>query len=116
MGRKVHPIGFRLGIIKDWQSRWYADRDYTTMLHEDVAIRKMVAQRLSGASLSRVEIQRSANQIDVSLFTAKPGIVIGKGGAAVDLLRKDLETLTGKKAKINIEEIKQPELDAYLIA
>ena len=116
MGRKVHPVGFRLGIIKDWQSRWYADRDYTTMLHEDVAIRKMVAQRLSGASLSRVEIQRSANQIDVTLYTAKPGIVIGKGGAAVDLLRKDLETMTGKKAKINIEEIKQPELDAFLIA
>src|SRR5687768_3940078 len=116
MGRKVHPVGFRLGIIKDWQSRWYADRDYTTMLHEDVAIRKMVAQRLTGASLSRVEIQRSANQIDVTLYTAKPGIVIGKGGQAVDLLRKDLETLTGKKAKINIEEIKQPELDAFLIA
>jgi len=116
MGRKVHPVGFRLGIIKDWQSRWYADRDYTTMLHEDVGIRKMVAQRLSGASLSRVEIQRSANQFDVTLYTAKPGIVIGKGGQAVDLLRKDLETLTGKKAKINIEEIKQPELDAFLIA
>jgi small subunit ribosomal protein S3 len=116
MGRKVHPISFRLGIIKDWQSRWYADRNYTELLHEDVRIRKMVGERLTGASLSRIEIQRSANQIEVSLHTAKPGIVIGKGGQAVDLLRKDLETTTGKKVKINIEEIKQPELDAYLTA
>src|SRR5215210_8285412 len=116
MGRKVHPVAFRLGIIKDWQSRWYADRNYTELLHEDVSIRKMVGERLTGASLSRIEIQRSANQIEVSLHTAKPGIVIGKGGQAVDLLRKDLETTTGKKVKINIEEIKQPELNAYLVA
>lgn len=116
MGRKVHPVGFRLGVIKDWQSRWYADRNYTELLHEDVAIRNMVAKRLSGASVSRVEIQRSANQIDVTLHTAKPGIVIGKGGQAVDQLRKDLEQTTAKKVKINIEEVKQPELDAFLIA
>lgn len=116
MGRKVHPVAFRLGIIKDWQSRWYADRNYTELVHEDVRIRQMVGQRLLGASLSRIEIQRSANQIEVTLFTAKPGIVIGKGGIAVDQLRKDLETTTRKKAKINIEEIKQPELDAFLVA
>ncbi|MBF6613716.1 MAG: 30S ribosomal protein S3 [Chloroflexi bacterium] len=116
MGRKVHPVGFRLGVIKDWQSRWYADRDYTEMLHEDIRIRQLVGKRLTGASLSRIEIQRSANQLEVSLFTAKPGIVIGKGGQAVDLLRKELETTTGKKVKINIEEIKQPELDAFLVA
>ncbi len=116
MGRKVHPVAFRLGIIKDWQSRWYADRDYSVLLHEDVRIRQMVGQRLTGAALSKVEIQRSANQIEVTLHTAKPGIVIGKGGQAVDLLRKELETSTGKKAKINIEEVKQPELNAYLIA
>jgi small subunit ribosomal protein S3 len=86
------------------------------MLHEDVAIRNLVGKRLSNASLAMIEIQRSANQLDVTLHTAKPGIVIGKGGQAVDLLRKDLETMTGKKVKLNIEEIKQPELNAYLVA
>lgn len=116
MGRKVHPTSFRLGIIKDWQSRWFADRNYSDLLLEDVRIRKTVGQRLTGASLSKIEIQRSANQIEVTLHTAKPGVVIGKGGTAVDLLRKDLETMTGKKVKINIEEVKQPELDAYLVA
>jgi small subunit ribosomal protein S3 len=116
MGRKVHPIGFRLGINKEWQSRWYADRNYTEMVQEDARIRQMVGQRLTGAGLARIEIQRSANQIDVTLHTAKPGVVIGKGGQAVDLLRKDLESTTGKKVKLNIEEIKQPELDAYLVA
>jgi small subunit ribosomal protein S3 len=116
MGRKVHPTSFRLGIIRDWQSRWYADRNYTDMLHEDVRIRALVNKRLTNASLARIEIQRSANQLDVTLHTAKPGVVIGKGGQAVDQLRKDLETITNKKVKLNIEEIKQPELDAYLVA
>ena len=96
MGRKVHPVSFRLGIIRDWQSRWYADRNYTEMLHEDVSIRALIGKRLANASLAMIEIQRSANQLDVTLHTAKPGIVIGKGGQAVDLLRKDLETMTGK--------------------
>src|SRR5438552_1244295 len=116
MGRKVHPIGFRLGINKEWQSRWYADRNYTDLVQEDVRIRKMVGQKLTGASLASIEIQRSANQIEVTLNTAKPGVVIGKGGQAVDQRRKDLESMTGKKVKLNIEEIKQPELDAYLVA
>lgn len=116
MGRKVHPVGFRIGVIRDWQSRWYADRNYTDLVQEDARIRKTINGRLTGASLARIEIQRSANQIEVTLHTAKPGVVIGKGGQAVDVLRKDLETMTGKKVKINIEEIKQPELDAYLVA
>src|SRR3954447_17139843 len=116
MGRKVHPIGFRLGINKEWQSRWYADRNYDELVLEDASIRKMVGQRLTGAALARIEIQRSANQIEVTLHTAKPGVVIGKGGQAVDQLRKDLETKTSKKVKLNIEEIKQPELEAYLVA
>lgn len=116
MGRKVHPIGFRLGINKEWQSRWYADRNYTDLVQEDARIRKTIGERLTGAGLARIEIQRSANQIEVSLHTAKPGVVIGKGGQAVDLLRKDLETMTSKRVKLNIEEIKQPELDAYLVA
>jgi small subunit ribosomal protein S3 len=116
MGRKVHPMGFRLGVIKDWQSRWYADRGYADLVLEDSRIRKMVSQKLTGAGLASVEIQRSANQIEVTLHTAKPGVVIGKGGQAVDEMRKSLEAMTGKKAKINIEEIKQPELNAYLVA
>src|SRR6476619_1909125 len=116
MGRKVHPIGFRLGIIKDWQSRWYADRNYMELVQEDTRIRKMVGQRLANAGVARIEIQRSANQIEVSLHTAKPCVVIAKGGQAVDQLRKDLETTTSKKVKLNIEEIKQPELNAYLVA
>lgn len=116
MGRKVHPVSFRLGIIRDWQSRWYADRNYADLVHEDVRIRSLVNKRLASASLSRIEIQRSANQLDVTLHTAKPGVVIGKGGQAVDQLRKDIETTTSKKVKLNIEEIKQPELDAYLVA
>src|SRR5207247_3061080 len=89
---------------------------YTDLVQEAVRIRKMVGQKLTGASLASIEIQRSANQIEVTLNTAKPGVVIGKGGQAVDQLRKDLESMTGKKVKLNIEEIKQPELDAYLVA
>ena len=117
MGRKVHPLGFRLGIIKEWQSRWYADRTYTDQLHEDIRLRALIHKRLPNASLARVDIERSAaNQIEVTLFTAKPGIVIGKGGQAVELLRKELEDFTTKKVKLNIHEIKQPEIDAYLVA
>ncbi len=116
MGRKVHPTGFRLGVIKEWQSRWFAEKDYTTLLHEDFKLRKMVQKRLSNASLSRIEIQRSANNMEVTLFTAKPGIVIGKGGKDVDVLKGDLEKETGRKVKLNIEEIRQPELDAFLVA
>lgn len=117
MGRKVHPIGFRLGIIKDWQSRWFAERNYTEQLHEDIMLRAMIGKRLANASISRVDLERSAaNQIEITLSTAKPGIVIGKGGQAVEVLRKDFETVTGKKIKLNINEIKQPEIDAYLVA
>jgi len=116
VGRKVHPIGFRLGVIKDWQSRWYADKDYTNQLHEDFALRKTVAERLPNAGLSKVEIQRSSNNLELTLHTAKPGIVIGKNGDKVDQLKAELEKTTGRKVKINIEEIRQPELDAYLVA
>jgi len=117
LGRKVHPVGFRLGIIKDWQSRWFAERNYTEQLHEDFKLRALVAKRLANASISHVELERSAaNQIEITLSTAKPGIVIGKGGQAVEVLRKEFETMTGKKVKLNINEIKQPELDAFLVA
>ncbi len=116
MGRKVNPIGFRLGINKDFQSRWYAEKNYAQLVLEDSKIRRMVLRLLANASVSKVEIQRSANQVDVTLHTAKPGIVIGKGGQAVDQLRKDLETMSGKKVRLNINEIRQPEMDAYLVA
>jgi len=116
MGRKVHPIGFRLGYIKDWQSKWYADRNYVDQLHEDLALRRMVIKELEGAGVARVEVERAANRIEVSVFTAKPGIVIGKRGAKVDDLKADLERRTGKKVKLNIQEIHQPELEAQLVA
>ena len=116
MGRKVHPIGFRLGYIKDWQSKWFADRTYTDQLHEDFLLRKLIIKELANAGVARVEIERSANKVEVTVYTAKPGIVIGKRGAKVDELKADLERRTGKKVKLNIQEIHQPELEAFLVA
>lgn len=117
MGRKVHPIGFRLGYIKDWQSKWFSDHSYTEQLHEDIALRNLIAKELQNAGVSRVEIERSANKVEVTVYTAKPGIVIGKRGANVDLLKNLLEQRTsGKKVKLNIQEIHQPEIDAQLVA
>ena len=117
MGQKVHPTGFRLGVIKDWQGRWYANRkDYTSLLHEDLQVRDLIMKRLFDAGVSRVEIERSANQMTVIISAAKPGIVIGKSGAKVEELRKRLEEVTGKKVRVTIQEIRQPELDATLVA
>jgi small subunit ribosomal protein S3 len=116
MGHKVHPIGFRLGILYGWQSKWYAGKNYTELLHEDLNIRKYVLNRLSDASVSRVELERNANQVIVTIHTAKPGIVIGRGGQKVDELRTELEKKTGRRVRVNISEIRQPELDAYLVA
>ena len=116
MGRKVHPIGFRLGYIKDWQSKWFAERGYVEQLHEDMRLRKIITAELANAGVARVEIERSANKIEVTVYTAKPGIVIGKRGAKVDELKTSLEKQTGKKVKLNIQEIHQPELDAQLVA
>lgn len=116
MGRKIHPIGFRLGIVTDWQSRWFAERNYTELLHEDFALRRLIQERLKGAGVARIEIQRSANQVEITLHTAKPGIVIGKRGTSVEQLRQELEDFTGKKVRLNIEEIRQPELEAVLVA
>jgi small subunit ribosomal protein S3 len=116
MGRKVHPIGFRLGYIKDWQSKWFAERGYVEQLHEDIRLRKTITNELANAGVARVEIERSANKIEVTVYTAKPGIVIGKRGAKVDELKVALEKQTGKKVKLNIQEIHQPELDAQLVA
>lgn len=116
MGQKVHPIGFRLGIIKDWEAHWFAEKDYTNLLREDITLRRLIADQLKDAAVSRIEIERSANQLTVTIHTAKPGIVIGRSGAKVEELRHLLETKTGKKVRVNISEIRQPELDATLVA
>ena len=116
MGHKVHPTGFRLGVIYDWQSKWYADRHYTDLLHEDIAIRRTIMQGMGDAGISKVEIDRNANHVVVTVHTAKPGIVIGRGGQKVDELRLTLERLSGRRVRVNIMEIRQPELDAYLVA
>lgn len=117
MGHKVHPIGLRLGIIRDWDARWYADkRNYANLVHEDLKIRRFLKKRFYNAGVSKVLIERAANRVKVTLYTARPGMVIGKGGTEVDKVRADLEALTGKQVNINIVEIKVPELDAQLIA
>jgi small subunit ribosomal protein S3 len=116
VGQKVNPIGLRTGIIRDWKARWYAGKDYADLLHEDLAIRKYIKDKLYEAGISAVEIERAANRIRLTVHTAKPGIVIGRGGSGVEALRKELETMTGKQVHINIEEVKVPELDALLVA
>ncbi len=116
MGQKVHPHGFRLGYIYDWNSKWYADKNYTDLLHEDLAIRKAITKMLPEAGIAKVEIERNANQITVSIHTARPGIVIGRGGQRVDELRGNLEKVTGRKVRVNINEVRIPELEAPLVA
>jgi small subunit ribosomal protein S3 len=116
MGHKVHPIGYRLGIIYPWQSKWFADKNYTELLHEDLGVRKRILAKLHDAAVSRVELERNANQVIVTIHTAKPGIVIGRGGQKVDELRTELEKMTNRRVRVNIVEIRQPELDAYLVA
>jgi ribosomal protein S3, bacterial type len=117
MGQKVNPHGLRIGIIKDWDTKWYAnDKNFSDLLVEDVKIRKYIKKRLFIAGISRIEIERAANKIKVNVHTAKPGLVIGKGGAGIEELRKELENLTGKNVLVNITEIKVPEMDAQLVA
>ncbi len=116
MGQKVHPKGLRLGIIKDWDARWYAEKDYSDLLLEDIKLREYIKKKLFAAGISRVEIERAASRVKISIHTAKPGIVIGRGGTEVEALRKELEKTTGKHVNINIVEVKVPELDAQLVA
>ena len=116
MGRKVHPYGFRLGTSRTWNAKWYADKNYTTLLKEDIAIRQLVSRRLANASVSLVDIERGINHVTVTVHTAKPGIVIGKGGANVEALRQQIGRLSSSKVKLEIKEIRQPELDAVLVA
>ena len=116
MGQKTHPRGFRLGIVKQWQSRWYADRNFGKLLKEDETIRKYLNQRLGHAALAGVEIERKPQKITVTIHTARPGVVIGKQGAEVDKLRDELAHLTKSEVSINVEETKRPEIDAQLVA
>ncbi|WP_226585778.1 30S ribosomal protein S3 [Halobacillus litoralis] len=116
MGQKINPVGLRIGVIRDWESKWYAGKDYADLLHEDIKIREYVENRLKDAALSRVEIERAANRVNITVHTAKPGMVIGKGGSEVEALRKALNQLTGKRVHINIVEVKKPDLDATLVA
>ncbi len=106
MGQKVHPVGFRLGIIRTWDSRWFSQKNYAALLHEDIKIRKIVKERLMHAGVSRIEIERAGQKAKINIHTARPGIIIGKKGAEVDKLKKDLESMTGKQMYINIQEIR----------
>jgi len=118
LGHKVHPNAFRLGVFRPWEANWFANpKDYTKMLHEDLEMRRVILARLRNAGIAKIETERSSNaQLTVTIHTAKPGIVIGKGGSSVDQLREDLEKRFGNRVRISIQEIKQPELDAQLVA
>jgi small subunit ribosomal protein S3 len=116
MGQKVYPTGFRLGITEEWRSRWYAGNNYAETLKNDLELRKYAEKKLAGAALSKVEIERAGDKIKVILTTARPGIVIGKKGAEVDVLRKELEKIAGARVSVEVIEVKRPELDARLVA
>ncbi|HXV86441.1 MAG TPA: 30S ribosomal protein S3 [Gemmatimonadales bacterium] len=116
MGQKTHPYGFRLGVVKPWRSRWFARRDMADLLKEDELIRKYLRTRLAHAAISDVHVERRPGKVTVTVFTGRPGVVIGKRGAEVDKLRDELAQLTGKEVGINVEEIKRPELDAQLVS
>jgi small subunit ribosomal protein S3 len=116
MGQKVHPIGFRLGFNKTWRSRWYAGKEYSNLLHEDLALKKDLKKRFSHAGVSRVDIERAANKLKISIFNSRPGIIIGRKGQEVDKLKQEVQKKTGKEVFINIQQILKPELDAQLVA
>ena len=118
MGQKVHPHGIRLGIVKTWDAKWYADKDFATNLHEDIKIRKAIKtdKQLASAGVSRIEIERSEKRLKLTIHTAKPGMVIGRGGAGIEDIKNKLKKFTDKRVDINIMEIRQPDLDALLVA
>lgn len=117
MGRKVHPKGFRLGVVQDWDARWYAEgEEYGDLLQEDIKIRELIRRTMGRAGISRIEIERFPRQVSVAIHTAKPGIIIGRKGANVNELRSSLEALTGKKIRVDVHEIDRPEIDAHLVA
>jgi small subunit ribosomal protein S3 len=117
LGRKVHPLGFRLGIIKDWQARWFATgEEYADLLQEDLKIRQVIRDEMGQAGISKIEIERFPKRVSITIWTAKPGIIIGRKGANVRALRQHLEKLSNKKVRIDVQEVERPELDAYLVA
>jgi small subunit ribosomal protein S3 len=116
VGQKVHPIGFRLGINRTWVSRWYAENDFGKLLQEDLTIRKYLKKKLYQAGVSKIEIERATSKIRINIFTSRPGMVIGRKGAEIDQLKKELQALTDKEIYINIHEVKKPDLDAQLVA
>ncbi len=116
MGQKVHPIGFRLGVIRTWESRWYAEADYAKLLHEDIKLRNYLKKRLFHAGISKIEFERAASKTKIHIFAARPGIIIGKKGSEVEVLKKELAKLTDSEIFINIQEVRKPEVDAQLVA
>jgi len=115
VGQKIHPIGLRVGIIRDWESRWYS-KDMASLIQEDLRIRGHIKKKLARAGISRVEIERAANRVRVVIHAARPGIIIGRGGTGIDALKKELDEMTGKQVQLNVQEIRRPELEAVLVA
>jgi small subunit ribosomal protein S3 len=116
VGQKVHPIGFRLGVIRSWDSKWYEERNYAKWLHEDIHLREFVKEKLGQAGISRIEIERAANKVKINVHTARPGIVIGKRGAGIETVKKDLQALTQNEVYLNVVEVRKAETDAQLVA
>ncbi|MCD6525785.1 MAG: 30S ribosomal protein S3 [Desulfuromonas sp.] len=116
MGQKVHPVGFRLGVIRTWESKWYADRDYASFVHEDLKLRNYLKKRLYHAGISKIEIERAAGKMKLNIFAARPGIIIGKRGSEVEALKLELAKLTDKEIFLNIQEVRKPEMNAQLVA
>ncbi len=116
MGQKVNPVGLRIGVIRNWESRWYSKKEYAANLHEDLSLRKMIKDKFFHAGIAKVEIERASNRAKITIWTARPGIIIGRKGAEIESLRKLLEQKTGKQIVINIEEVKKPDLIACLVA
>jgi small subunit ribosomal protein S3 len=116
VGQKVHPIGFRLGVIRTWESKWYEEKNYARWLHEDIKIREFVKEKLGQAGISKIEIERAANKVKINVHTARPGIVIGKRGAGIETIKKDLQALTENEVYLNVVEVRKAETDAQLVA
>lgn len=116
MGQKTHPYGFRLGYNKPWKSRWYADKDYADLLHEDIKLRRELKEKLKSAGISSIDIERAANKLVVRIYTARPGIIIGRKGAEIDKLKQDLQKKTTREVHVDIQEVHKPELDAQLVS
>src|SRR5690349_19462690 len=116
MGQKTHPVGFRLGVVRGWSSKWYSEKDFSKWLHEDLRLKKFVKQKVNQAGVAAVEVERAANKVKINIFTARPGIVIGKRGAGVETLKKEVQALTSNEVYLNIQEVRKAETNAQLVA